>query len=453
MNRTGIGFAGIEGAWWLPSAQPSALPSRLAGELAQIARALFALFDSVTAMYGTPMGAACGLDALLEYKVPAEIPRLMAPGQVLAARPDFQLRPIADPPHYQLVATEIELCPSAHGFAHAMQVGYGLEADLVRAFARMLDGRELLIAGSSQWSEFLFEQLAFCRALAEVGARARVLYDAPIATIAERARREQCWQPPMFGIAERPALWNADVVRRINDHGFAPLLWPDVPDWPDNVGDAVVFRFGYFECFSADKLQQMLRWQAGGTTFLNPTQFILDSKVMLAALQLPTVRQDLASRDSSTLGTLDRCIPETLLIQPASIARLRQERPEWVIKYAGYDRGNQAWGGRSLQIGALHPPETWDHLLQTYLELPWPCVAQRVVPTARIDIAYMDERDALRWMCQGATRLRSFMLRDHGLVCGTHLTVSSTAAQVSESTVAVQAPVVFQNGPPAILHS
>src|SRR5262249_16783538 len=160
---------------------------------------------------------------------------------------------------------------------------------------------------------------------------------------------------------------------------------------------------GYFDCFSADKLKRLLRWQAGGATLLNPTQFILDSKVVLAALQLPAVRQDLAADDSSILDTLDRCIPETLLLHPTTMPQLRQERPEWVVKYAGYDRGNQAWGGRSVQVGALHSPETWDRLLQTYLELPWPCVAQRAIPTAHMDIAYLDEHDILRWMRQGAT--------------------------------------------------
>jgi hypothetical protein len=145
------------------------------------------------------------------------------------------------------------------------------------------------------------------------------------------------------------------------------------------------------------------------------------------------------------LETLDHCIPETLLIQPETIAQLRQERPEWVVKYAGYDRGNQSWGGRSLHIGALHSPETWERVLQTILDLPWPCVAQRSVPTARVDIAYLDERDTLRWMRQGTTRLRSFLLRDYSPACGTHLTVAGATPHVSESTAAVQAPVVFRN--------
>ena len=211
----------------------------------------------------------------------------MGPGRVLGVRPDFQLCALDHPPYYRLVATELEICPSAHGFAHALQAGYQLDTDLVAAFARLLGGRELLFVGTSQWNEFLFEQLAFCRALAEVGARGRVLYDQPIATMAAQIRSGERWRTPMFGIAEQPATWDDDIVGRIHAHGFERFLWPDAPDWPQTVGDALVFRFGYFDCFAADKLQRMLDWQAAGATMLNPTMFILDSKVIMAALQLP----------------------------------------------------------------------------------------------------------------------------------------------------------------------
>jgi len=81
MSRTGIGLAGIDGVWWLPATQPFALPSRLAHELAQIGQAIFALFDAVTSLYGTQAGESCGLNQLLEYKVPPEIPRLTGPGR------------------------------------------------------------------------------------------------------------------------------------------------------------------------------------------------------------------------------------------------------------------------------------------------------------------------------------------------------------------------------------
>jgi hypothetical protein len=378
-----------------------------------------------------------------------------------------------------LVATELEICPSAQGFAHAMQVGYGLTTDLVDAFARMLGSRELLIVSTGQWSEFIFDQLAFCRALAAVGARARVLCDTPIATIAERASCGAIWRPPMFGVREQPAVWDVDLMRRIRDNDFEPCLWPDATVWPDSVGDAVVFRFGYFDCFSTKLLQGLLRWQAAGATFLNPTQFILDSKVVMAALGLPAVRQRIHARDPHALAVLDDCIPETLLVEPEIIARLRREQPQWVVKYAGFDRGNQAWGGRSLQVGALHAPDSWARVLHSSLELPWPVVAQRFTPSMRLDIAYLDDQDTTRWMRQGASRLRAFLLREdilplspgserlrseHTLplspawgrgsggegppsvtVCGAHITVSGGAVQVSESTGAVQAPVVFRD--------
>jgi hypothetical protein len=478
MSNTGIGFAGIDGAWWLSAIEPFALPCHVAGDLARIGAAIFALFDAVTELYGAPEGAACGLDRLLEHKVPADIPRLMAPGQVLAVRPDFQL--CLSDNGQRLVATELEICPSAQGYAHAMQVGYGLTTDLVDAFARMLHGRELLIASSGRWSEFLFDQLAFCRALAAAGARARVLCDTPIATLAERARSGAIWRPPMFGVRERPAEWDVDIARRIRENGFEPYLWPAAARWPDSVGGAVVFRFGYFDCFSAELLQRLLRWQAAGATFLNPTQFILDSKAVMAALGLPAVRERIAELQPDALATLDDCIPETLLLEPEVVARLRGEQPEWVVKYAGFDRGDQAWGGRSLQVGALHTPDAWAQILQNSLELPWPVVAQRFTPTARLDIAYFDSLDTPRWMRQGATRLRAFMLRDdrnlplspaserlrsepnlplspawergsggegswNVTACGAHLTVSGGAVQVSESTDAVQAPVVFRD--------
>jgi hypothetical protein len=446
MNRTGIGFAGVEGAWWLPAAQPFALPGQLAGELARSARAIFALFDAVAALYGTPAGAISGLDRLLEYKVPPGIPRLARPGRVLAVRPDFQLQPMEHPPYYRLVATELEICPSAHGFAHAMQVGYGLETDLVEAFARLLDGRELLFVSSGEWSEFLFEQLAFCRALAESGARGRVLLGTPLETLADLIRRGQHWRPPMFGIRERPARWNDDIVGRIRSQGFEAFLLPDTQGWPCEVGDAVVFRFGYFDCFTSAQLKRLLEWQTHGATFLNPTSFYLDSKAALAAARLPAVR-DLIG-DPDTLAALHSCIPETRLVQPDAVAQLRRERPEWVVKYAGFDRGNQAWGGRSLRIGAQHTPEVWDDVLDTCLDLPWPVVTQRAIPTAHIDIDYVDSNDAVQRMNHGATRLRSFMLRDdrgHIAVCGSHLTVSGGTLQVSESAESVQAPVVFQH--------
>lgn len=451
MNATGIGLAGVDGVWWLPAAEPFALPVQAARTLTEIGQAIFVLFDAVTNLYGTPAGSAGGLDDLLSYKVPPNISRLVSQGRVESVRPDFQLilqtSEVSNTSAVSLVATELEICPSTHGYAQAMQAGYGLPPDLVESFARYLNGRELLFVGTQQWSEFLFEQLAFGRALAEAGSWARVLYDLPVRVMADQIRQEQRWQPPLFGIKQKPPGWNDNLLERIQAHGFEPFLWPDEAGWPETVGDAVLFRFGYVDCFAPDKLQYFEQWQRQGAAALNPATFFLDSKVVMAALNLPLVRGRITSSDRHALAVLDRCIPETLLLRQETLPRLVAEKDAWVIKYAGFDGGNQAWGGRSLQLGLTHSATSWREALAQALQLPWPVVAQRVVPSAQVDIAYVDSQGEVQVMKQGVTRLRTFFLRDGAaaVACGSHLTVAGGTMQVSEATDTVQAPILFHD--------
>ena len=209
MAATGIGFAGIDGAWWLPAVEPFPLPAAALDELPRIGRALFALFDAIAELFDT----SDELRALLTHRVPSHLPWLAGRESVLMLRPDFQL--VAEGRDVRLVATELEICPAAQGFATAMQTGYRLATDLADGLAALLGNRPLLFTGSAQWSEFLFEQLAFCRALAERGVAAYVLYDRPIADIAAEVRAGQRWVPPMFGVRERTPDWNEDVLGRI----------------------------------------------------------------------------------------------------------------------------------------------------------------------------------------------------------------------------------------------
>lgn len=439
-EATGIGFAGIDGAWWLPARAPFLLPAATGRDLEPIGRAIFALLDVVSDLYGVD----ATLTALLERRVPPALLRQTCTGRMVSLRPDFQIQP--GHAGYRLVATELESCPSAQGFAHAMQVGYGLTPDLALAFTRFLTGRRLVIVGSSQWSEFLFEQLAFCQALAELGARAFVLYDEPIGEIAASVRRGERWQPPMFGVRQKPAGWDDDVLGRIRRRGLDEFLWPQDESWPEEMGDAVVFRFGYVDCFSPAHLAFFHRWQAAGATLLNPPHFLFDSKATMAALALPQVRDRIDSQDAAALPVLDRCLPETLLLQAGHLDRLLAEKDEWLLKYAGFDGGQQAWGGRSLRVGAQHSAQEWERLLRLSLGLPWPIVAQRLIPSAQVDIAYVDAEDREQVLRNGTTRLRVFLLRDNlGEVtaCGAHVTVSGGTMQVSEGTEAVQGPVIF----------
>jgi hypothetical protein len=458
INATGIGLAGIEGVWWLPAVQPFQLPSDSHHQLQRIANAIFALFDAVNELHGTPEGEACGLNRLLCHKVPPHLAKWASKKPVLAVRPDFQLvarktsgvfprtgaltsneikTPAVLP--YDLVATELEICPSAQGFAHAMQIGYGLEPDLVNAYAQFLAGRELLIVCTQAWSEFIWDQLAFCAALHKAGAKARLLLDIPIEKLAQQVRQKQRWAPPLFGIPKLPEIWNDDVLGRIGKCDavveYVATASAIVPP------SSVVFRFGYLDCFAAEILQQLSDWEDQGATVLNPTSFVWDSKVVMAAARIPKVREQIG--DGEVLAELDRCIPETRLLTVALLPQLQRERQYWVLKFAGFDSGQQAWGGRSLQLGVQHDDDSWNQILQHYLKLPFPVVAQRAMPSARLNIAYFDLHGATQWMRDGNTRLRSFFLRDGNAVHsrGSHLTVSGGATQVSESVSSVQAPV------------
>jgi hypothetical protein len=444
LAATGIGFAGIEGAWWLPAAQPFALPRSVADQLARFGEALFTFLDTVAALY--PHDEA--LRQLLHHRLPPHFPTTVHPQPVLSLRPDFQLVPLDDG-SLRIAVTELEMCPSAHGWAHAMQTAYGLDTDLADAFARCLDGRELLFAGTEKWSEFLIEQLAFCRALAERGAQARVLYDAPLGVMAREFRAGARWQPPMFGVAAKPREWDGDLIARLRARG---VLQFSTDVWPAEVGDAVIFRFGYLGDFVPEALAHLQQWAHSGATFLNPPNFFWESKALMASAGLASVR---AALPRDVLAVLDYHLPETQLLQSSDLHSLAQSKDHWVLKFAGFDSGQQAWGGRSLQIGAQHTDASWRRVLEHYLDLPFPVVAQRLTPTAQVDVDYVDAAGNMRTMHNGFTRLRTFFLRGASpspigrggravRACGSHLTLSGGSMQVSESTDSVQAPVIFR---------
>jgi hypothetical protein len=438
MDATGIGFAGIEGVWWLPAAEPFNMPSEVTTQLISIGRAIFALFDVLAGS----LASDPEISGLLSYKVPEHFVQKSPLSPVYKVRPDFQL--VERDGGYDLVVTELEICPSAQGFAHAMQIGYDLQTDLVDWFITFLKGRPLVIVGATQWSEFLFEQLAFCRALAERGATGYVLYDRPITSIANEVAAGSRWVPPMFGVAFRPDNWNTDVTERLRKWRLDSHTLSE-SDWPANIEGAVIFRFGYLDCFEPSFIQKFDACQAGSAMYLNPASFFLETKSLLAAARLPVVREKMKAIDPSLPLVLERCLPETRLLTSAEIPFLLENRAEWIIKYAGFDGHNQAWGGRSLQFGDKHSYDSWSQTLNEAANLPWPVVAQHFIPSARIDIDYYGADNELHLLSGGVTRLRSFLLRDNvGAVSavGTHLTVSA-GRQVSESIESVQAPVRF----------
>ncbi len=440
MAATGIGYAGIDGAWWLPAIAPFVLPKATENALSAAGQACFALLDVVADYYGKDPD----LTELMDFKRPGHIPGWHSRQPVLSLRPDFQLTGEG------VVATELEICPSAHGYAHAMQVAYGCKQDIVPAVARLLGGRELLIVTTPEWREFMWEQLALCHALGELGARARLYCPESVARLQRRVRAGELWQPPIFGLSRKPDGWDDDITGRIARHGYADFIVGRT-EWDEilaNNASPVVFRFGYFENFESGLLEEMKMLERTGATFLNPTSFAYDSKSILAAVGLASVRKALGQANAGALAAVDACIPETVMLTDAVMQRLVRERRDWVVKFAGFDQGNSAWGGRSLQVGAQFTDDAWSEVLRQYNDLPFPVVAQRNAPTRRASVFYYDERGATQLLVDGATRLRAFFLREtrtsESRAVGVHITVSAKQTQVSEASDAVQAPVAFE---------
>jgi hypothetical protein len=435
MEATGIGYAGVEGCWWLPACAPFVLPAALKQELKTIAEAVFALFDAVLSLYGRDPA----LTALLDYKVPPALRHRLGAGRVGMVRPDFQLVPTAE--GLRPVATELEICPSAHGFAHAMQVAYDLEPDLRNETAALLAGRTLLFVGTEAWSEFLFEQLAFCKALAAIGAHGRVLYNRPLSRMAAEIVQGRRWRPPLFGLPTRPTHWEGDVLARIARHGLEPFWWPDDAIWPETVEDAVLFRFGYVGDFSPGELACFRRWEQAGARWLNPPHFVLDSKVILATVRLPEIRTVIG--DTRLLGVLENSICETHLLLPDTVHRFVADKDEWLLKFAGFDDAQQAWGGRSLRIGLGYTKNGWRTLLHRAAALAWPVIIQRLTPSLRLNITYIAADGTTQVLTNAGTRLRCFFLRhdDRVAVAGAHLTACQDGLRVTEAVNAVQTPV------------
>ena len=432
MQETGVGQAAVEGAWWSPAVQPVMMNSADHTQLTQIGRALFDFTDAVSAeLRENPKGAFA---KRLHQKVPQHIAQTLNFAPVLMFRPDLQLVPTAE--GLQFVLTEIEIAPFSEGCAHAMQVAYGVSADIVPAFANMLNGRDLLFVGTHEWNQYQFDQLAFCKALATHGARGRVLYDRTVAQMEAEIACGDRWQE-LVADGEQ-----ASMTGHIARHQLEPFVQDA---WPDHVEDAVIFRFGYVEHFTAAQHQLFKRWQAQGATFLNPFSFHLDSKVLLEGVHTPAIRQRLAV---DTLTILERCVPETWLLTAERVDQLVTEKDDWLIKFAGFDQTNTAWGGRSVRFGRDFSAETWRTLLQNALALNWPTVAQRLAVSQQVSLEYYQPDGSIATQDNGFTRLRTFFLRNgitdpNPIHCGSHITINKGMNVSEASPDAIQTPVQF----------
>ncbi len=229
IRSAGVGLAGFEGAWWSPATQPFEMTSAEFNQLSHIGRSLFQYADAVTAEMREQPDSY--FSRQLQQKVPVHIVETFSTAPMLMCRPDFQLVPTPD--GVQLVLTEIEIAPFSAGCAHAMQIAYGIPADIAPAFARMLHGRELLFVGTHEWSWYLYDQFAFCKALAVHGARGRILYDRTFDQMETEIQRGERWQLPIPGIEQPPDPWQPGITAHISRFDLQSHV---CNEWPEDLG-------------------------------------------------------------------------------------------------------------------------------------------------------------------------------------------------------------------------
>jgi len=442
MEETGIGYKGLSGVSWLPAYEAYSLPSPFFERLQELGNALFLFFDAVTTLYGKDER----LTSLLLHKVPVSMPLLMETNSVDFIRPDIVI--VRDPDgSLRPVITELESAPAGHGMLHAMQCGYGFNTDIVDHFVRYLDGRAYIVFATHEWSEYLWDQATFCAALRERGVDARVIFDRTIKHIHEDVR--QSWQPPKDALADAIQGWNNDFIGRLDCTRFNEFVDGSHPmHLNGHAGDAVVFRFGYFDNFSVEALECLRRWQTHGATITNPLQFSLENKALMAAVWLPEVAALIHKRDPAAVGVLRACVAETRLLDPTftDMSEIGQDRNYWLTKFGAWDGENKSWGSRSLVVGAQLRPDAWIKHLTESLRLPHPVIAQHVIRSMTESVAYVDTKGVLRVLDEARTRLTPFFLRSKegcALHCGSLITLRAKTMRVHGATDAVEAPVVY----------
>ncbi len=442
MNETGIGYKGMDGISWRVGAQPFALPTQLETAICRIGDAVMLLADAVAELYGHD----AALTELLCHKAPPRIPRLMDRGSTYDVfRPDMVI--VKDQHGLRCVITELESCPAGHGMLYTMQHGYGLPSQMVNAFVDYLCGRPYLVFATRQWSEYVFEQAAFCDALRKRGVNARILFDCPLTEIAEIARR---WQCPQAASAAIKATWDTDVLCRLRVHGFHEFVH-GIDTLPASVGNAVVFRFGYFDNFSPETLQRLGEWQDRGARIVNPLQYPLESKALMAAAWLLNVERWITARDPEAVAILHRSLAQTRLLAPDCYdsAELTRDRAYWLTKFAAWDGGNQSWGSRSLDVGSQCSAALWERSLKERLQLPHPVVAQHVIASAQYDVDCLEEDGSISSLADARTRLTPFLMRGpngKAVHAGSMITLRADTFRIHGATDAVEMPVVFTQG-------
>lgn len=440
MSATGIGYSGFADVSWLPGLRPFDLQAGLQARLQQFGNGVFMLTDVVAELL---RAGDRELAELLGFKVPSVIPRFVEPGTLDMFRPDIVL--LEDG---RFVITEIETAPAGHGFLHAMERGYGYPEQMAEVFCEYLDGRDFVIFATHEWSEYVYDLAVWCKALRERGVNARVVFDRPLEVVAQTALK---WGMPAQTPNHLKLLWRRDVLSVLRQKGLFEVV-EGASEFPSSLDDTVVFRFGYFDNFGDSALEVMKEWQKNGATIMNPLHFFLESKVLMAALGIQSVRQQIRAKGGGQmLELLDDCIASTWLLREDTFYDTVEDRALRLVKAAGFTLQNQSWGARSLAVGTQFTDAQWEREIESRLELSYPTVAQHVIASNRFNVPYVDETNTVRVMEGGRVRWTPYLVRVAGQCreLGSLLTFRKGSLKIHGATDSVETLGVYGKDPAA----
>lgn len=455
MEGTGVGYKAMTGVSWLPGLEPFKLPRAVFAEAEALGTAVFLLYDAVRALFGRDEL----LTRLLVHKMPERIPRIMDEAPMELVRPDLGIFEGPDK-RLHLVATELESAPAGEGMSHAMEYGYGLPTTMADEFVRYLDGRPYVVLFTAPWAEYMWDQALFVAELRRRGVDATILVNRPLDEVHAGIQTSADWaNPPDEAPDWVKAEWQAgkDWLGRLARLGFREFVRGVHPeDLPDTVGKAAVKRFGYFDNLGPATVERMERWRRAGATIVNGLSPFYETKVLMAAAQLPGVRDWIRTRNELALVVLDVHLAETRLLDPAyiRISALKGEDPReeecrqlWLTKFAAWDGMEQSWGARSVEFGVKHTQASWTAQIEERMKLGWPVVAQHFIAMTEVHTGFVDHEGKVRVLMGARPRFTPFLLRgkDGRAVCTGGTMTLRRDLKIHGATNAVEMPVVFED--------
>lgn len=286
-----------------------------------------------------------------------------------------------------LQITELEGAPGGHGIFASQEFALYNESHLVTGTKAFLDGRPYRVIINPDWVAYTFEQAAFCNMLQEEGVDAKVIITGTPERFQEDIMKHRLYDYRGPVIQDALTHIKSDIFKKTIN--FKPNLSSK------ETKDTVLFRFGYFNNFTAQQIQAM----EAADTVTNSMLPYLESKNVLALAHSPTLKEIyLANGEEEQYQTLVSFVTPTQIAGSTEIPQTNS-----VIKLSGWDEN--AWGARSVYFGEDHTAEQWKGLVSGFVTSNLPAVSQQAISSHKFNLNFITPSGKQKQMFDANIRL------------------------------------------------